>query len=105
MDSINLAKLQETVTPTIADIAFKVLAAFAFWMVQSALKRQKVDPTLLRYAGSIITVTLNIVLVVGILGYFGVQTTTFAALFAAAGVAIGMAWSGLLAHFAAGAFL
>src|SRR5215472_8053746 len=74
-------------------------------MVQSALERQKVDPTLLRYAGSILSVTLNVILVVGILGYFGVQTTTFAALFAAAGVAIGMAWSGLLAHFAAGAFL
>ena len=40
-----------------------------------------------------------------ILGYFGVETTTFAARVAAAGVAIGMAWSGLLAHFAAGAFL
>ena len=49
--------------------------------------------------------TLNILLVIGILGYFGIQTTTFAALIAAAGVAIGMAWSGLLAHFAAGAFL
>lgn len=45
-------------------------------MVQRALTRQKVDPTLLRYAGSIVTVTLNVVLVVGILGYFGVQTTS-----------------------------
>ncbi|MEB2559227.1 mechanosensitive ion channel family protein, partial [Burkholderia cenocepacia] len=44
-------------------------------------------------------------LVIGILGYFGIQTTTFAALIAAAGVAIGMAWSGLLSNFAAGAFL
>jgi small conductance mechanosensitive channel len=44
-------------------------------------------------------------LVVAILGYFGVQTTTFAALIAAAGLAIGTAWAGLLANFAAGAFL
>lgn len=114
---MDFAKLQDTVTTTLAELAFKVLAAFVFWiigrwligtvvrMVQSALAKQKVDPTLLRYAGSIVTVTLNIILVVGILGYFGVQTTTFAALFAAAGVAIGMAWSGLLANFAAGAFL
>jgi small conductance mechanosensitive channel len=117
MDAVNLAKLQDALTATVTAIAIKILAAFAFWMigrwligltvrlVQSALQKQKVDPTLLRYAGSIITVTLNIVLVVGILGYFGVQTTSFAALFAAAGVAVGMAWSGLLAHFAAGAFL
>lgn len=95
----------------------KILAAIAFWMigrwligmavnmVEKALGRQKVDPTLLRYVGSFITVTLNIVLVIGILGYFGVQTTSLAALIAAAGVAIGMAWSGLLANLAAGGFI
>jgi small conductance mechanosensitive channel len=44
-------------------------------------------------------------LIVAILGFFGVETTTFAALIAAGGVAIGVAWGGLLANFAAGAFL
>ena len=48
---------------------------------------------------------LTVALIVSILGFFGVQTTTFAALFAAGGVAIGVAWSGLLANFAAGTFL
>lgn len=117
MDTPNFSNLKETIASNAAEIGIKIVGAFVFWVigrwligvvvraVQAALTRQKVDPTLLRYAGSIITVTLNVVLVVGILGYFGVQTTTFAALFAAAGVAIGMAWSGLLAHFAAGAFL
>jgi small conductance mechanosensitive channel len=52
-----------------------------------------------------VSVALNIVLVVAILGYFGLETTSFAALLAATGVAIGMAWSGLLANFAAGVFL
>lgn len=117
MESLNLAKLQETLLGVAAAVAIKIVAAFAFWvigrwlisaavrLVQAALTKQKVDPILLRYIGSIVTVTLNIILVVGILGYFGVQTTTFAALFAGAGIAIGMAWSGLLSHFAAGAFL
>src|SRR6266498_2418537 len=73
--------------------------------VSHALERQKVDPTLLRYLGTIISVTLNIILVVAILGYFGVETTSFAAIVAAAGIAIGMAWSGLLSNFAAGAFI
>jgi small conductance mechanosensitive channel len=54
---------------------------------------------------SFITVALNIILVVAILGYFGVETTSFAALVAGAGVAIGAAWSGLLGNFAAGIFL
>ena len=44
-------------------------------------------------------------LVVALLGYFGVETTSFAALIAGVGIAIGAAWAGLLANFAAGAFL
>src|SRR6185369_174799 len=51
------------------------------------------------------SIALNIVLVVAILGYFGVETTSFASLFAGAGVAIGAAWSGLLGHLASGIFL
>ncbi|MDH4563363.1 mechanosensitive ion channel family protein [Pseudomonas sp. BN411] len=95
----------------------KILAAIAFWvvgrwligfavgLVQRSLERQKVDPTVLRYVGSFITVTLNVLLVVGILGFFGIQTTSLAALIAAVGLAIGMAWSGLLANLAAGGFI
>ncbi|MCP6725934.1 mechanosensitive ion channel, partial [Klebsiella pneumoniae] len=66
---------------------------------------QHVDATIQRYLGNIISVTLNIALVIAILGYFGVETTTFAALLAGAGIAIGAAWGGLLTNFAAGAFL
>jgi small conductance mechanosensitive channel len=44
-------------------------------------------------------------LVLAILGYLGVETTSFAALLAGAGLAIGAAWGGLLANFAAGVFL
>jgi small conductance mechanosensitive channel len=62
------------------------LISFAIRLVSSALERQKVDPTLLRYIGTVISVTLNIVLVIAILGYFGVETTSFAAIIAAAGV-------------------
>jgi small conductance mechanosensitive channel len=117
MNKEDISRWQELFLTTATDVGLKVLAAVAFWvigrwligvavgMVRASLERQKVDPTVLRYVGSIVTVTLNILLVIGILGYFGIQTTTFAALIAAAGVAIGMAWSGLLAHFAAGAFL
>lgn len=42
---------------------------------------------------------------VAILGYFGIETTTFAALIAGVGIAIGAAWGGLLSNLAAGAFL
>ncbi|PLS69394.1 MAG: mechanosensitive ion channel protein MscS [Cyanobacteria bacterium M5B4] len=83
----------------------KRLIAFAMGLTGKALKSQRLDTTLASYLTSTITVVLNIVLVVAILGYFGVETTSFAALLAAAGVAIGAAWSGLLSNFAAGAFL
>lgn len=73
--------------------------------VQRVLGRQKIEPTVMRFAGNTISVALNVTLVVAILGYFGVQTTTFAALIAATALAIGTAWAGLLANFAAGAFL
>lgn len=99
------------------DIGLKIVGAIVFWIIgrwliglagrllQQAMARQKVDPTLMRYVGSFLTVTLNIVLVVAILGYFGVQTTTFAALVAGIGIAIGAAWGGLLGNLAAGIFL
>lgn len=117
MDTTTLQSIRDVIYSYATIFGVKILAALAFWvvgrwlihfvvrLVQGSLAKQSVDPTLLRYVGSIVTVTLNVVLVIGILGYFGIQTTTFAALIAAAGVAIGMAWSGLMANFAAGAFL
>ena len=60
---------------------------------------------MIRYIGSAVTVALNIILVVAILGYFGVETTSFAALVAGLGIAVGAAWGGLLSNFAAGAFI
>jgi small-conductance mechanosensitive channel len=86
----------------IAWIIGRYLIGLALRLIGVALTRQEVDATLQRYIGNIVNVALNIVLVVAILGYFGVETTSFAALIAGMGVAIGAAWAGLLANFAAG---
>jgi len=83
----------------------RALIRFALRLMGRALARQQVDLTLGRYLQTGLSILLNIALVVAILGVFGVETTTFAALLAAGGVAIGVAWGGLLANFAAGAFL
>ncbi len=88
-----------------AYIVGRMLIGFASNLVVMAMERQKVEPTVIRYIGSIITVALNIILVVAILGYFGVETTSFAALVAGLGIAVGAAWGGLLSNFAAGAFI
>jgi small conductance mechanosensitive channel len=86
-------------------IVGRVLIGFVGTLIQKALERQKVEPTVIRYIGNAIAVALNVLLVIGILGYFGVETTSFAALIAALGIAIGAAWGGLLSNFAAGAFI
>ena len=81
------------------------LIAFAVRLVGRAFDRQQIDVTLTRYMQTALKILLDVALIVAILGFFGVETTTFAALLAAGGVAIGVAWGGLLANFAAGAFL
>jgi small conductance mechanosensitive channel len=95
----------ETIGALILYIVGRWLISLVVHAVQRVLTRQQIEPTVMRFAGNTLSVALNITLVVAILGYFGVQTTTFAALIAAAGLAIGTAWAGLLANFAAGAFL
>jgi len=89
----------------VAFIVGRMLISMASNLLVKVLERQRVDPTVIRYLASIVTVALNVVLVVAILGYFGVETTSFAALVAGLGVAIGAAWGGLLSNFAAGAFI
>jgi small conductance mechanosensitive channel len=102
---------------TAVDILIKIIAAILFWVVgrwiinrvvsvvRAGMNRSAVDATLTQYLGSIVGVILTVALVIGILGYFGIQTTSFAALLAGAGLAIGAAWSGMLGNFAAGAFM
>lgn len=110
-------RLLESTLENLKDVGLKLLAGLALWLVgrwlvsmalrlaTRALEGRQVDVTLARYLVSSLAVLLNVVLVAAILGFFGVETTSFAALLAAAGLAIGTAWGGLLANFAAGAFL
>lgn len=117
MDTGKINSWIDQAQPILVAFGLKALGAIAVfvigrWLISmvtglvgAAMTRQKLDPTVQRYLVSFITVSLNIILVVAILGYFGVETTSFAALVAGAGVAIGAAWSGLLGNFASGIFL
>lgn len=117
MDTTNIGHLAQQGYALLIALALKILEALALWIVGRwliglsvrligrVMTRQRIDPTLIRYMHNTVAAILNIVLVVAILGFFGVETTTFAALLAAVGVAIGMAWSGLLSNFASGVFL
>ena len=117
MDTTKVVGWLEQAQPILLAFGLKVLGAIAVFvagrwligvatrMIGAAMGAQKVDPTVQRYLASFLSVALNVILVVAILGYFGVETTSFAALVAGVGVAIGAAWSGLLGNFASGVFL
>jgi small conductance mechanosensitive channel len=117
MDTSKINDLMQSGWTMAVALGVRVLEALALWIVGRwlinfalrligrSMTRQKIDPTVIRYIQNAVAALLNIVLVIAILGFFGVQTTSLAALIAAAGVAIGLAWSGLLANFAAGIFL
>ena len=114
---MDINALLTTASEIIISVGLQLVGAILLWIVgrwliklgigllTKAFKRSTIDATLLVYVKSSLGVILNIVLVVAILGFLGIETSSFAALLAAAGIAIGAAWSGLLAHFAAGAFL
>jgi small conductance mechanosensitive channel len=74
-------------------------------LIRLTLDKRQFEPTLGRYVISLCSIALNVFLIIGILSIFGVETTSFAALIAAMGLAIGAAWSGMLSNFAAGVFL
>jgi len=114
---MDFTSMYESAKPIVIAMALKVVGAIVLYIVgrwligivgsliNKALERQKIEPTVVRYIGNTINVVLNVLLVIGILGYFGVETTSFAALIAALGIAIGAAWGGLLSNFAAGVFI
>jgi small conductance mechanosensitive channel len=107
----------ESAIPIVVRFGLQVLGALVVWavgrwligwvarLVGRVLAQHEVDPTLVGYLRTILRVTLNVLLVVAILGYFGVETTSFAALIASIGIAVGAARGGLLTNFAAGAFI
>jgi small conductance mechanosensitive channel len=115
--SIDLNAIGENALLILMQVGLKVLGAVVIWIVgrwlirlagaliSRTLDRQHLDSTIVGYVRSSVGVVLTLALVVALLGFFGVETTTFAALLAAAGIAIGAAWSGLLSNFAAGVFM
>jgi len=74
-------------------------------LIAKAMTHNKIDATLVRYLTSIISGLLMVFLCLGVLSFVGIETTSFAALAAGAGLAIGAAWSGMLGNFAAGVFM
>ena len=71
-------------------------------LVRRILSKRDIDPSVKTFVASLVNVSLTILLIISVVGALGVQTASFAALLASAGVAIGMALSGNLSNFAGG---
>ena len=66
------------------------------------LEKRKLEISVQTFLRSLVSILLNLILAFAIVSRLGVETTSFAALLASAGVAIGMALSGNLSNFAGG---
>lgn len=71
-------------------------------LVASILQRRHIETSVQTFLSSLVNIILTILLIITVIGALGVNTTSFAALIASAGVAIGMALSGNLQNFAGG---
>lgn len=71
-------------------------------LVINILTKRHVEASLATFTKSLVSITLNFTLVIIIISVLGIETSSFIALFASAGVAVGMALSGNLSNFAGG---
>ncbi len=73
--------------------------------VAKTMRARRVDATIRPFFTSMVNVLLKAMLAISVAGLFGIQTTSFVAIFGAASLAIGLALQGSLGHFASGVIL
>jgi small conductance mechanosensitive channel len=82
-----------------------IVAGWLEGAVRKSLEKRNFDATLTRFFSKMARYLILIGVVLGCLGVFGIQTASFAAVLAAAGFAIGLAFQGTLGNFSAGVML
>ena len=111
----------EGIITTLWDLAIKyglilllalVTLVIGLWIIKVIIKaigrnmeKRDVDPTLRQFLGALLGMILKILLIISVISMIGIEMTSFVAILAAAGFAIGMALSGTLQNFAGGAML
>ena len=93
-------------------VAAGLILAIGFWIINRLTRvvnaffdKRKIDSTVKSFFKTLIGATLKIVLVIFLLNFIGIQTTSIVALIGAAGLAIGLALQGTLTNFAGGVML
>lgn len=114
---MNIEEITETSIGLMTQWGFKILGAVALLIVgrmvaglirkaiRRAMKKADADPTLIPFVSSLAYYLAVAVVIIAVLGIFGIQTTSLVAILGAAGLAVGLALQGTLSHFASGVML
>ena len=86
-----------------------VIGLFVIGLITKGARRvmakRGVDETLQKFLGNLFNWTLKVLLIIAVISKLGIETTSFAAILAAAGLAVGLALQGSLSNFAGGVLL
>ena len=117
LSQMSIEDIIKTVTTSLIEIALKILLAIAIyfigrWIIRRILRilkhifeKHNVDTSLRTFLDNLVSISLTIILFIIIIGVLGLNTSSFIAIFASAGLATGMALSGTLQNFAGGVML
>lgn len=83
----------------------RIIVGILAGAVRKLMRRSEVDETLTKFVVSLVRIALMVFIIIAAISTLGVETTSFAAVVAAAGLAIGLALQGSLANFASGVML
>ena len=73
--------------------------------LRAVTQKRQVEASLTSFLNSLVSISLNVILAIIIIGILGIDTSSFLAVFASAGIAVGMALSGTLQNFAGGVLI
>ena len=108
MDSAVRGLVKFAINLAIAIFVFyvgKLVIKKIYKLLHSIMVRREMDLSLMTFVLSMVKIVLYFILIVIVIGIMGIETSSFIALFGAAGVAIGMALSGTLQNFAGGVLI
>ena len=114
---LDLGSLVTSLSSQIISLGLRILAAILLFylgkfiinkvynLARAIMVRKQFDRSLTSFLLSFIKITLLFLLIITVIGVLGIETSSFIAIFASAGVAIGMALSGTLQNFAGGVLI
>lgn len=93
------------ITAVIVFFIGRFIIKYVMKILRSITQKHLIEASIVSFINSLIQISLNLLLAIVIIGILGIDTTSFLAVFASAGMAIGMALSGTLQNFAGGVLI